>query len=163
MLATETHEIAQVLKKALADRYGGNEIRDHFAETSDTLCYATNENQNATYALIERKADLALVVGGYNSSNTSHIVELCEPMMPTFFIKGREELLSRNEIRHYSLATRETLTTRGWLPEKSPLEIVLTCGASCPDAILDGVLTRVLTFFEDVRPVEEVVNQYLNA
>lgn len=157
MLATETHEIAQELRRALADRYGETDIGGHFADTSDTLCYATYENQNATYALIEHGADLALVVGGYNSSNTSHIVELCERAMPTYFVQGAGDLLSAERIRHFSLAEKEERETRDWLPARRPLDVVLTCGASCPDAILDDVLRRLLDFVPNTRSAEEVL------
>ena len=160
MLASETWEIAQVLKQAMADRYGEKHLDDHFADTSDTLCYATNENQNATYALIERGADLGIVVGGYNSSNTSHIVALCQAAMPTYFIRNADEIVSASHIRHFLLATRQMATTDGWLPDKRPLEVALTCGASCPDAIVDGVLFRVLSFFEHPRPLEDVLQPY---
>jgi 4-hydroxy-3-methylbut-2-enyl diphosphate reductase len=158
MLATETREITRLLRQAYVDRFGEEEIADHFADTSDTLCYATNENQNATYALIERGADLALVVGGYNSSNTSHIAHLCARRIPTYFIEGEEEILSTAVIRNYSLEHREVVTTEGWLPGKRPLDIVLTCGASCPDAKLESVLLRVLSFYKDARPVKDVLD-----
>ena len=74
MLATETQEIANYFKNVMIEKYGAENIKDHFADTRDTLCYATNENQEATYNLLDQNADLAIVVGGYNSSNTSHIV-----------------------------------------------------------------------------------------
>jgi 4-hydroxy-3-methylbut-2-enyl diphosphate reductase len=160
MLASETWEIAQVLKQAMADRYGVEHLDEHFADTSDTLCYATNENQDATYALIERGADLAIVVGGYNSSNTSHIVALCQEAMATYFIRGADEIVSPNRIRHFLLAAREMTTTDDWLPETRPLEVALTCGASCPDAIVDGVLSRILSFFQHTRPFEDVLQPY---
>jgi 4-hydroxy-3-methylbut-2-enyl diphosphate reductase len=161
MLATETREIAAALRRALADRYGAGEIADHFADTSDTLCYATNENQNATYALIARGADLAIVVGGYNSSNTSHLVELCAKAMPTYFVRGADDLVSSGEIRHFSLARRAVETTSGWLPARRPLDVVLTCGASCPDAILDEALKRLLGIFTGLAPLEEVLAEFL--
>ena len=160
MLASETREITRVIRAALCDRYGEDNIGDHFADTYDTLCYATNENQNATYALIDRGADLALVVGGYNSSNTSHLVALYQAAMPTYFVKNADEVLSDRRIRHFDLGLRQVTTTEGWLPEKRPAEIVVTCGASCPDSIVDGVLTRVLSFFEETRPVEAVLEPY---
>ena len=160
MLASETREIAQIIRQALMDRYGKDKIEDHFADTSDTLCYATNENQNATYALMEQKADLALVVGGYNSSNTSHIVELCEEIMPTFFVKNAEELISDREIQHFSLSLRDVEITGDWLPDKKPVDIALTCGASCPDAVVDGVLLRALSFFEGTHDVGDVLASY---
>jgi 4-hydroxy-3-methylbut-2-enyl diphosphate reductase len=157
MLATETREIAQELRRSLWDRYGRAAVGEHFADTSDTLCYATNENQNATYALIEHGADLAVVVGGHNSSNTSHIVELCEAAMPTYFVQGADDLLSAHAIRHLSLARRSVETSEGWLPEKRPFAVVLTCGASCPDAILDAVLVRILSLVPGARAVDEVI------
>ncbi len=160
MLATETHKIAEIIRQALIDRYGAENIDDHFADTSDTLCYATNENQNATYTLIEQEADLALVVGGYNSSNTSHIVELCEEVMPTFFVKDAEELISEREIRHYCLKSHGVEIAENWLPDKRPVDIALTCGASCPDAVVDGVLLRVLSFFSDARDVNDALASY---
>jgi 4-hydroxy-3-methylbut-2-enyl diphosphate reductase len=163
MLAAETREIAGVLRAALVRRFGERRIGEHFADTSDTLCYATNENQNATYALIERGADLALVVGGYNSSNTSHIVQLCEAAMPTYFIKGEEEILSQESIRHFSPEARGTVVTTPWLLEKRPVEIVLTCGASCPDALLEGVLDRVAGLFDDARDPAAAMQDYLDA
>src|SRR5439155_26201627 len=129
MLASETWEIAQVLKQAMADRYGEKHLDDHFADTSDTLCYATKEDQNATYALIERGADLGIVVGGYNSSNTSHIVALCQVAIPTYFIRNTEEIVSASHIRHFLLSTRQMATTDCWLPYKRRLEFATTCGA----------------------------------
>ncbi|MFT5365541.1 MAG: 4-hydroxy-3-methylbut-2-enyl diphosphate reductase [Candidatus Latescibacterota bacterium] len=160
MLATETREIAQIIRQALLDRYGADQIGEHFADTSDTLCYATNENQNATYALIAQKADVVLVVGGYNSSNTSHIVELCESAMPTYFVKNETELISDKEIQHFSLSKREIMTTHDWLPKKHPLDVALTCGASCPDAVVDEVLLRVLSFFGQTRAIDDVLQPY---
>jgi 4-hydroxy-3-methylbut-2-en-1-yl diphosphate reductase len=157
MLASETHDIARELRQALVDRFGADAIGEHFADTSDTLCYATYENQNATYALIERGADLAIVVGGYNSSNTSHIVELCERAMPTYFIQGADDVESTERIRHFVLESRAVVTSDGWLPDRRPIDVVLTSGASCPDAILDEVLCRVLELVGGSRPVEDVL------
>lgn len=160
MLATETRRIAKILRGALADRYGEENIQKHYADTSDTLCYATNENQNATYVLVEQEADLALVVGGYNSSNTSHIVELCLERMPTYFIKDADEIRSESLIRHYNLETKKAALTTDWLPDIRPLSVALTSGASCPDAIVDAVLLRVLSFFEPTRSLDDVLARY---
>ncbi|MCY3767363.1 MAG: 4-hydroxy-3-methylbut-2-enyl diphosphate reductase [Gemmatimonadetes bacterium] len=160
LLATETRRIAKILRGALADRYGEENIQKHYADTSDTLCYATNENQNATYVLVEQEADLALVVGGYNSSNTSHIVELCLERMPTYFIKDADEIRSGSLIRHYNLETKKAALTTDWLPDNRPLSVALTSGASCPDAIVDAVLLRVLSFFEPTRSLDDVLASY---
>ena len=144
MLASETQAIAARVREALVERYGEEAIGEHFADTRDTLCYATNENQGATMELISHPADLAIVVGGYNSSNTSHLVELAEEKMPTYFISGAEEILSATEIRHFDLHRKEIITTTNWLPEARPLTIALTSGASCPDAVVDRVVERVV-------------------
>lgn len=166
MLATETQAIADLLRQAVVERDG--EAADHFADTSDTLCYATKENQDATYTLIDDGADLALVVGGFNSSNTSHLVELCAEHMPTFFVSSAEDV-ERGTIRHFDLRAHEVRETEGWFPwataAERPVDIVLTAGASCPDALLDGVIRRVLGWFdaEAVRPVEDVLAPFAPA
>ena len=118
MLATETQAIADLLREAIRTRYGAAEdadIGEHFADTRDTLCYATKENQDATLALIADGGDVAVVVGGYNSSNTSHLVELCQQRLPTYFIRDADELLSPKEIRHLALETKQVKITKDWL------------------------------------------------
>ncbi|QXD16751.1 4-hydroxy-3-methylbut-2-enyl diphosphate reductase [Rhodocaloribacter litoris] len=157
MLATETQAIADLLRRAMIDRYGEADLHEHFADTRDTLCYATNENQDATKALLADGGDLALIVGGYNSSNTSHLVELAAATMPAYFISGAGEIEGPNVIHHFDLHTHARRTTTGWLPARRPLDLVLTAGASCPDALLDEVLHRVLDFFPGARTVEEAL------
>jgi 4-hydroxy-3-methylbut-2-enyl diphosphate reductase len=146
MLATETQSIADHLKGAMLKKYGAAALKDHFADTRDTLCYATNDNQDATHELLKQEADLALVVGGYNSSNTSHLVELLERRFPTYFINGDKELLNAEEVRHFNYPEQRLERTAGWLPENRPLTIILTSGASCPDTLLDRVMLKVLGF-----------------
>jgi 4-hydroxy-3-methylbut-2-enyl diphosphate reductase len=157
MLATETQGIADFFKQVMAQKYGEANLKDHFADTRDTLCYATNDNQDATYELLKTDADLALVVGGYNSSNTSHIVELCERKFPTFFINNEMEIKTREEIHHFNYHRKEKVITHRFLPEKEPVKMVLTSGASCPDTLVDRVLLRTLSFFPTARTVEEVL------
>jgi 4-hydroxy-3-methylbut-2-enyl diphosphate reductase len=156
MLASETQAIADYFKQVMQQKFNDP---SHFADTRDTLCYATNDNQDATYALLEQEADLAFVIGGYNSSNTSHIAELCEEVFPTYFINGAGEILSENDIRHYDHETHTIKTSSGWLPSKRPLTIILTSGASCPDTIVDRVMEKILTFFPEARNPEEVVSE----
>lgn len=158
MLATETQAIANLLRQAMIDRYGEAEVDLHFADTSDTLCYATNENQDATIHLIASGGDVALVVGGYNSSNTSHLVELCEAAMPTYFIQDADEIESLALIRHFDFHTKRLLETRDWFPGRRPVDIVLTAGASCPDALLDQVVRKITAWFPDARPIDEALN-----
>jgi len=157
MLATETQEISDFFKNIMLEKYGEKNLVNHFADTRDTLCYATNENQEATYGLLRQNADLAVVVGGYNSSNTSHIVELCEHKLPTYFISGPTEIISENSIRHYNYRELKTEITNDFLPKITPLRIVLTSGASCPDSLVDAVLSKILAFYWESKSVEEVL------
>jgi len=159
MLATETQAIADYLRQVMIDHYKAENISHHFADTRDTLCYATNDNQDATYKLLETRADLALVVGGYNSSNTSHIVELCERSFPTYFINSDVEIKGKDEIHHFDFHKKIKLITRNFIPDKDPVKIVLTSGASCPDTIVDRVLLKVLNFFETPNSVEELMQE----
>lgn len=149
MLASETQEIADYLKQVMIKKYKltASQITQRFADTRDTLCYATNDNQGAVYALLNNDADLALVIGGYNSSNTSHLVELCEQKLPTYFINSEKEMVSSREIHHFDYAKKERKTTLSWLPERSQVRILLTSGASCPDALVEGVINKVVSFF----------------
>ncbi|MFN8389170.1 MAG: 4-hydroxy-3-methylbut-2-enyl diphosphate reductase [Bdellovibrionota bacterium] len=149
MLATETQAIADVIREAMVERYGADELSKHYADTRDTLCYATYENQGATKALIAAGADIAIVVGGYNSSNTSHLVELAAEKVPTYYIKNAGEIVSRNEIRHYDLHRHDVVSSKGWLPEKAsgPIDVAITSGASCPDRIVEEVIEKVLSFY----------------
>ena len=158
MLATETQEIADLLKNIMARKFGQENISRHFADTRDTLCYATTDNQDATYGMLKENADIAIVVGGYNSSNTSHIVELCEGKLPTYFISGADKIISAKNINHFDIHNKTEINTERYLPSKYPVDIMLTSGASCPDAIVEQVLNKILSFFCDVKNVDEVIN-----
>ena len=159
MLASETKKISNFLRDVMVDKYGEENISGHFADTRDTLCYATNDNQEATYGLLEREADLAIVVGGYNSSNTSHLVELCEKKLPTYYISKADEIISKSTIRHFDHFKNKMVLTESFFPDKDQVDVILTSGASCPDTIVDGVLQHVLSFFDGIRPLDEVLNE----
>jgi 4-hydroxy-3-methylbut-2-en-1-yl diphosphate reductase len=157
MLATETSEIADYFKTIMAQKFSGEDIKLHFADTRDTLCYATNENQDATLGLLNSDADLAIVVGGYNSSNTSHLVELCERKFPTYFISSANEIESAIRIHHFDYPNKIMKQTEYFLPNKAPLKIIITSGASCPDSLLEGVIHKLNTYFSNVASVEEAL------
>ncbi len=159
MLASETQAIADYFKEVMRNKFGDAENLAHFADTRDTLCYATNDNQQATYGVLQHEADLAIVVGGYNSSNTSHIVELCEEKFPTFFIKSESEIVDQNLINHFNYPAKKMKQSVNWLPSRQPVpvRVVLTSGASCPDATVDRVMQKILSFFAETIPVEEVL------
>ena len=161
MLATETRKVMGILKEAAIKIHGETDILDHFADTSDTLCYATNENQSATLALAVTDADIALVVGGYNSSNTMHLVEILEHSFPTFHIRDSGEIKSDTLIWHFDQWKKEVLKAENWLPKNTaPLKVALTSGASCPDILVDEVLLRILGFFDQVKDVNEVIKPF---
>lgn len=149
MLASDTQAIADFLKQTMISRFGSADtiIGEHFADTRDTLCYATNDNQTAVTGMLSVPADLAIVVGGYNSSNTSHLVELCEEKLPTFFISSEENILSSREILHYNFHSRQELHTIDYLPLANPVKILITSGASCPDAIVEAVIHKLAAFY----------------
>jgi 4-hydroxy-3-methylbut-2-en-1-yl diphosphate reductase len=159
MLASDTQGIADYLKNVMIKRYDlkPQQVEERFANTRDTLCYATNDNQDATYALLTYDADLVIVAGGYNSSNTSHLVELCEGKFPTYFIESVNKILDNRLILHHNLHTKEEVVTENYLPSETAVRIMLTCGASCPDAIVEGILVRLLSFFEGAKSVDEVM------
>lgn len=157
MLATETQEIADYLKNSMVKKYGLASIKEHFADSRDTLCYATNDNQQATIGLLNEEADIAIVVGGYNSSNTSHIVELCEEKLPTYFINNSNEIEDKNTINHFIYHDKKRIKTTDYLPDKKSLKIVLTSGASCPDTIVDAVLDKILSFYPNSKSKQEVL------
>lgn len=162
MLASDTQEIAEFLKETMMKKYHLTEsgIEERFADTRDTLCYATNDNQGAVYALLNTPADLAIVLGGYNSSNTSHLVELCEVKLPTYFIRSEEEIISSKEIRHYKLHQKKEVTTLSYLPDKKTARILITSGASCPDALVEGVIRKIISFYNCDKTIEEMTKEF---
>ena len=161
MLATETQAIADHFKKVIIKKFGSDNLGKHFADTRDTLCYATNDNQDATYELLKQKADFAVVVGGYNSSNTSHIVELCENRLKTYFISSSENIVSDKIINHFDIHKKAELITRNYIPSKFPVDIILTSGASCPDSVVDQVIQKLISFFDNKKSVDSVLEQFM--
>ena len=162
MLASDTQAIADYLKQVMIEKYNltATNVEERFADARDTLCYATLENQQAVSGMLETDADLAIVVGGYNSSNTSHLVELCEEKLPTYFISSEEKILSAKEILRYNFHTKEEILTSDYLSNKTPLKILITSGASCPDALVEGVINKVAAFFSNTISSEDVIKRF---
>ncbi len=159
MLASDTQAISDFLKQQIIQHYQltADTIDERFADTRDTLCYATNDNQSAVYGLLETNADLAIVAGGYNSSNTSHLAELCEEKLSTFYIDSADKILSEKEILHYNFHTKQELLTINYLPVQTPAKILITSGASCPDAIVEAIIKKLVSFYKADRSVEEMI------
>jgi 4-hydroxy-3-methylbut-2-enyl diphosphate reductase len=161
-LATDTQAIAEYLKAVMKQHYALNDanIGERFADTRDTLCYATNDNQTAVTGMLQTDADIAIVVGGYNSSNTSHLVELCEQKLPTYFINSADKLLSDKIVSHCNWRTKEETVTTGFLPATSPVKVLITSGASCPDAVVEDVIERLVSFYPGAKNINEVAEQF---
>lgn len=142
MLASESLEIARIVGEALADRYGEENLKEHF-RSFDTICSATQERQDAIVELVESgELDLMLIVGGYNSSNTGHLLEIASQSVPAFHICDSGEILSAREIRHQPYGNKEPVVTEGWLPE-GPLTVGITAGASTPNRAIGEAVERL--------------------
>jgi len=161
-LATDTQAISDYLKNVMIKKYQltADNIDQHFADTRDTLCYATNDNQTAVGGMLETAADLAIVIGGYNSSNTSHLVELCEAKLPTYFIDKPERILDGNTIVDCNWHTKEQRTVTGFLPEKNPVRILITSGASCPDAVVESVIKKIAGLYGLENDIEHQISLF---
>jgi len=101
-------------------------------------------------------------VGGYNSSNTSHLVELCEEKLSTYYINNSEKILSRKEILHYNFHTKQEILTADYLPTTEPIRILITSGASCPDALVEDVIQKLISFYPGTKSIEEIIAQIAN-
>src|SRR3989440_5325836 len=141
MLRGETEEVQRRLKAAMAQKYGTEQLDKHF-RFFDTICGATQDRQDALQKLLHDPLDLLLVIGGYNSSNTSHLAEMGEAKLPTYFIKNAAKMESDKVIRHYDQHKHEELTSADWLP-KGKITVGITAGASCPNNLIEDTIRRL--------------------
>jgi 4-hydroxy-3-methylbut-2-enyl diphosphate reductase len=162
MLASDTQEIVDFLKQVMIKKYPleADQISNRFADTRDTLCYATNYNQTAVKSMLENDADLSNVNGGRNSSNSSHLVELSEHKLPTYFIQSEDDIISKEDIKAFNWRTHEEYIKNGYLPSKDQVRLLLTSGASCPDAIVEKVIEKLASFYQNARTMETVRSQW---
>lgn len=141
MLRSETEAIQQLLREAISERDGSDTGRFRFF---DTICGATQDRQDALFNLLESPPDLLLVVGGYNSSNTTHLVEIGSSVLPTWFIRNATCLVSAREILHYDIHSKCEISSSGWLRTDGSLSIGITAGASCPNNLIQETILRIL-------------------
>jgi 4-hydroxy-3-methylbut-2-en-1-yl diphosphate reductase len=145
MLSSESLEIGELFREAMRDRYGEDELSRRF-RAFDTICSATQDRQDAVLALLdERRLDLMLVVGGYNSSNTQNLARICAARLPTYHIAAPDGLQSAEAITHRPVGRSTAITTTGWLPG-GRVAVGLTSGASTPDIIVERVVERLNRF-----------------
>lgn len=157
MLAVETQAITEFLRDAMKQRHGESSLKERMADTRDTLCYATNDNQSSTYELAKSNPDFAVVIGGYNSSNTTHLVEILEQSMPVFFITGQECIDDDGWVQTFDI--HDSREKRQRLPmEKNLVRIAITSGASCPDSVVDRVMLKIMDLYEDTTPLDNLMN-----
>jgi 4-hydroxy-3-methylbut-2-enyl diphosphate reductase len=150
MLASETQEIAAYLKDVVVEMYGEEATTD----TRDTLCYATNDNQNATIGVLESGAELAIVVGGFNSSNTIQIATILGEKMPVYFVRSSEDFVSLEKAIVFNCKTLKEEEIAPSLLQQENLKIVVTSGASCPDRTVDLVIQKIMSLRGESESVE---------
>lgn len=141
MLRGETEEVQRRIRQAIIDRDGAELAENNF-RFFDTICGATQERQDALRELLDVQMDLLLVVGGYNSSNTSHLAEMGEEKLPTYFVLNASRLVSATEIKHYNLHEKREVVSHFWLPP-GPVVVGITAGASCPNNLIEETLVRL--------------------
>jgi 4-hydroxy-3-methylbut-2-enyl diphosphate reductase len=141
MLRGETEEVQRRLKSAMAKRFGDANVDQHF-RFFDTICGATQDRQDALQKLLKEPMNLLLVIGGYNSSNTSHLAEMGEALLPTYFIKNAAKMVSDQLIVHFNLHKHEEVETSNWLPSGN-ITVGITAGASCPNNLIEDAIRRL--------------------
>jgi 4-hydroxy-3-methylbut-2-enyl diphosphate reductase len=159
-LATDTQAISDVLRNTMIQLHGMENIQEHFADTRDTLCYATNDNQSAVIGLLEVPGDLAIVMGGKNSSNSSHLVELCENKLTTYFIDSEDKLLSAVQLQQTNWRNKEESLIQSYLPLDKETTILMTSGASCPDTVVEATIRKIASFYQVENNLEKLIEDW---
>ena len=159
MLSSESLAIAEEFKKVMIKKFGFDDLDQHF-QTFDTICSATQDRQDAVLDLVnKRKLDLMLVIGGFNSSNTTHLAEITSQYTTTYHIDDPTSLLNKAQIRHKKVASQEIVTSSGWLPD-GEVEIGLTAGASTPNNKIGQAIEKIMGFRDvDLESIVKTVNR----
>lgn len=161
MLAEETKDISKFFEEIMKEKYGNEESETHIANTRDTLCYATNENQTSIKELINLDIDIAFITGGYNSSNTSQLVKICKNYFKTFFISSEKKLVSKSEIIHFDMKKRIEKVQKNYLPNKKNLNFLISGGASCPDSVLERLLEKICEYYNQPINKKKIIEEFL--
>ncbi len=141
MLKTETEAIGKLFERTMMKKYNTAELNDHF-QSFNTICDATQERQDAMFKLVEAPLDLMVVIGGYNSSNTTHLQEISiEHQIPSYHIDSDIRILADNQIEHKPLS-KELEITKNWLPA-GKIVVGVTSGASTPDKVVEDAIERI--------------------
>ncbi|MBE37724.1 MAG: 4-hydroxy-3-methylbut-2-enyl diphosphate reductase [Flavobacteriales bacterium] len=159
MLASETQQIINLFTEEFKKIHTDSPISNHIINTRDTLCYATNENQESTLKLLKYKVDLAIIVGGYNSSNTTHLAELASKKVKTYFINSEQKISLDNSITHYDYIQKKEIKSVNFLPTKK-CKIILTSGASCPDVVLENIMLKLSEIKKEIIDKNNIINRF---
>ncbi len=141
MLRGETEEVQHRIRQAMSDRYGADKLAEHF-RVFDTICGATQDRQDALEKLLNEPLDILIVIGGYNSSNTSHLAEMGEGRLPTYFIRNSSKMVSDRKIIHFSMQKNAEIEADNWLPD-GDITVGVTAGASCPNNLIEETIRRL--------------------
>lgn len=145
MLRGETEEVQKRFQRAMQQKHGSDKVAEHF-RFFDTICGATQDRQDALEKMLREPIDLLIVVGGYNSSNTSHLAEMGEKVLPTYFIKNAAMMQSPALIRHWNQHITAEVTTADWYRSEGTLTVGITAGASCPNNLIEDTIKRLFDF-----------------
>jgi 4-hydroxy-3-methylbut-2-enyl diphosphate reductase len=148
MLSSESLEIAEMLRVAMLQRYGEENLSDRF-HSFDTICSATQDRQDAVRGLEKQKPDLMIVIGGYNSSNTNNLTKIAANFTPTYHIEDAAGILSADEIRHKPAGRKTEVVSGGWLPADAKV-IGITAGASTPNNQIGETIERIVGFRDTI-------------
>lgn len=142
MLRGETEEVQRRFRTAMERKFGATGLAEHF-RVFDTICGATQDRQDALSKMLREPMDLLIVVGGYNSSNTSHLAEMGEKVLPTYFIKNAAKMPSPRLIQHWDQHIGQEVETPDWYPTDRPVTVGITAGASCPNNLIEDTIKRL--------------------
>lgn len=174
LLRNETVAIIDHLESILTRKFGADRVGHHLYGQSrgDTLCYATQVNQDSLEKALQLKPDVAVVVGGRNSSNTYQLYRLCAQAIDrgAFYVQSERNILSVDSIEHFRFPTGPADTeggrteSRAFLPTNRPLTVLVTGGASCPDGIIQMIIERInhLLGDEELRSIDDVLNDTMD-
>ncbi|MBW4574091.1 MAG: 4-hydroxy-3-methylbut-2-enyl diphosphate reductase [Aphanothece sp. CMT-3BRIN-NPC111] len=141
MLKSETEQIGKLFERTIMKKYGPTQLNEHF-QSFNTICDATQERQDAMFQLVEEKLDLMVVIGGFNSSNTTHLQEIAiERHIPSYHIDSAERIGSGNRVEHKPLSGNLEVK-ENWLPDGS-IVVGVTSGASTPDKVVEDAIEKI--------------------
>jgi len=159
MLASETQEISNYLRNVYINRFGAENLKERFADTRDTLCYATNDNQTAVIEALKTKPDISIVIGGYNSSNTTGLARICSQYSKTYYISNPEKIINNNSIYSFDIEEKKEKIFDNFLSDFYNPKILIVTGASCPDILVELTIKKILNLYNIEEELESLYDK----